>query len=91
LSLIGATTAAHSRQGSVKLEQQIDRIVQRIEAKLSKRLLIILDIWSGSVITSAKKAIRLHNERVVKDREQQLERAIEESVDFENLNNSNDT
>jgi hypothetical protein len=68
---------------SVKLEQQIDRIVQRIEAKLDQKAAEHLRRLEWEREYERKKKIRVHNERVAKDREQQLERAIGESVDFE--------
>jgi hypothetical protein len=67
----------------VKLEQQIDRIVQRIEAKLEQKAAEHLRHLEWEREYERKKTIRVHNERVVKDRECQLERSIGESVDFE--------
>jgi hypothetical protein len=67
----------------VKLEQQIDRIVQRIESKLEQKAAEHLRHLDWEREYERKKTIRMHNERVVKDRERQLERAIEESIDFE--------
>ena len=68
---------------SVKLEQQIDHIVQRIDDKLKKKAADHLRHLEWERDYERKKAIRLHNERVAEDREQQLDRAISESVDFE--------
>jgi hypothetical protein len=68
---------------SVKLEQQIDHIVQRIDDKLKKKAADQLRHLEWERDYERKKAIRLHNERVAEDREQQLDRAISESVDFE--------
>jgi hypothetical protein len=67
----------------VKLEQQVDRIVQRIEAKLERKAADRIRHLEWEREYERKKKIRVHNERVVKDRERQLERAIDESVDFE--------
>jgi hypothetical protein len=68
---------------SVKLEQQIDHIVKRIDDKLRKKAAEHLQHLEWQRDYERKKAIRLHNERVKEDRAQQLERAISESVDFE--------
>ena len=68
---------------SVKLEQQIDRIVQRIEAKLEQKAAEHIRHLTWEREYERKKKIRLHNERVAKDRDRQLERAIGESEDFE--------
>jgi len=68
---------------SVKLEQQIERIIQRIEAKLVKKATDHLRRLEWERDYERKKTIRLHNERVMEDRAQQLERAISESQDFE--------
>lgn len=68
---------------SVKLEQQIDRIVQMIEAKLEQKAAEHLRHLEWEREYERKKKIRLHNERVAKDRDRQLERAIGESEDFE--------
>jgi hypothetical protein len=68
---------------SVKLEQQIERIIQRIEAKLVKKATDHLRRLEWERDYERKKTIRLHNERVIEDRAQQLERAISESQDFE--------
>lgn len=68
---------------SVKLEQQIDRIIERIENKLEQKAQEHIEHLKWQRDYERKKAIRLHNERVLEDREQQLERAIKESVDFE--------
>ena len=67
----------------VKLEQQIDRAVQRIEAKLERKAADRIRHLEWEREYERKKKIRVHNERVVKDRERQLERAIDESIDFE--------
>ena len=67
----------------VKLEQQVDRIVQRIEAKLERKAADRIRHLEWEREYERKKIIREHNERVVKDRELQLERAIDESIDFE--------
>lgn len=67
----------------VKLEQLIDQIVQRIEAKLAQKATDHLRHLEWERDYERKKAIRLHNERVAEDRDQQLERAIEESTNFE--------
>jgi hypothetical protein len=67
----------------VKLEQQIDRIVQRIESKLEQKAAEHLRHLDWEREYERKKTIRLHNERVAEDRELQLEKAIGESVDFE--------
>jgi hypothetical protein len=67
----------------VKLEQQIDRVVQRIEAKLEQMAAEHLRHLEWERDYKRKKKIREHNERVAEDRERQLERAIEESVNFE--------
>ena len=68
---------------SVKLEQQIDHIVKRVDDKLKKKAADHLSHLEWQRDYERKKAIRLHNERVKEDRAQQLERAISESVDFE--------
>jgi len=68
---------------SVKLEQQIDRIVEKIELKLIQKAKEHVEHLAWKRDYDRKLAIRQHNKRVVKDRERQLERAIEESVDFE--------
>jgi hypothetical protein len=68
---------------SVKLEQQIDRIVEKIEIKLIQKAKEHLEHLAWKRDYDRKLAIRQHNKRVVKDRERQLERAIGESVDFE--------
>ncbi len=68
---------------SVKLEQQIDRIVEKIEQKLDQKARAHLEHLAWERDYERKKAIREHNERVIEDREQQLERAIAESLDFE--------
>lgn len=68
---------------AVKLEQQVERIVQRIEAKLEQQAADHLRRKEWHRDYERKKAIRLHNERVLEDRAQQLERAINESLDFE--------
>lgn len=68
---------------AVKLEQQVERIVQRIEAKLEQQAADHLRRKEWHRDYERKKAIRLHNERVLEDRAQQLERAINESLNFE--------
>ena len=68
---------------AVKLEQQVERIVQRIEAKLEQQAADHLRRKQWHRDYERKKAIRLHNERVLEDRAQQLERAINESLNFE--------
>jgi hypothetical protein len=68
---------------SVKLEQQIDHIVKRVDDKLKKKAADHLSHLEWQRDYERKKAIRLHNVRVKEDRAQQLERAISESVDFE--------
>ena len=68
---------------SVKLEQQIDRIVQRIESKLEQKAADHIRHLEWEREYERKLAIRNHNERVAEDRERQLERAIDESEDFE--------
>ena len=68
---------------SVKLEQQIDRIVQRIESKLEQKAADHIRHLEWEREYERKLAIRNHNERVAEDRERQLERAIGESEDFE--------
>ena len=68
---------------SVKLEQQIDRIVEKIDLKLDQKAQVHLEHLAWERDYKRKKAIRIHNERVAEDRSQQLERAIEESVKFE--------
>lgn len=70
-------------KGSVKLEQQIDRIVQRIESKLEQKAADHIRHLKWEREYERQKAIRIHNERVAEDRAQQLERAIGESEDFE--------
>jgi hypothetical protein len=66
----------------VKLEQQIDRIVEKIELKLIQKAKEHLEHLAWKRNYDRKLAIRQHNKRVVKDREHQLERAIAESVHF---------
>ena len=68
---------------SVKLEQQIDRIVEKIELKLVQKAKEHLEHLAWKRDCDRKLAIRQHNKRVAKDRERQLERAIAESVNFE--------
>jgi hypothetical protein len=68
---------------SVKLEQQIDRVVEKIELKLVQKAKEHLEHLAWKRDYDRKLAIRQHNERVAEDREKQLERAIGESVDFE--------
>ncbi len=68
---------------SVKLEQQIDRVVEKIELKLVQKTKAHLEHLAWKRDYDRKLAIRQHNKRVAEDREQQLERAISESVDFE--------
>ena len=68
---------------SVKLEQQIDHIVKRVDDKLKKKAADHLSYLQWQRDYERKKAIRLHNVRVKEDRAQQLERAVCESVDFE--------
>jgi hypothetical protein len=68
---------------SVKLEQQIDRIVEKIELKLIQKAKEHLEHLAWKRDYDRKLAIRQHNKRVAKDRERQLERAIGESEDFE--------
>ena len=68
---------------SVKLEQQIDRAVEKIELKLVQKAKEHLEHLAWKRDYDRKLAIRQHNERVAEDRELQLARAIEESVDFE--------
>lgn len=68
---------------SVKLEQQIDRVVEKIELKLIQKAKEHLEHLAWKRDYDRKLAIREHNKRVVKDRERQLERAIEESINFE--------
>ena len=68
---------------SVKLEQQIDRIVEKIDLKLDQKAQAHLEHLAWERDYERKKAIRIHNERVAEDRAQQLERAIGESVKFE--------
>lgn len=68
---------------SVKLEQQIDRIVEKIDLKLEQKAQAHLEHLAWERDYERKKAIRIHNERVAEDRAQQLERAISESLDFE--------
>jgi hypothetical protein len=68
---------------SVKLEQQIDRVVEKIEQKLDQKAKAHLEHLAWERDYERKKAIREHNERVIEDREQQLERAIAESLDYE--------
>ena len=70
-------------KSGVKLEQQIYRAVQRIEAKLERKAADRIRHLEWEREYERKKKIRVHNERVVKDRELQLERAIDESIDFE--------
>ena len=67
---------------SVKLEQQIDRIVEKIELKLVQKAKEHLEHLAWKRDYDRKLAIRQHNKRVTKDRERQLERAIAESVKF---------
>lgn len=69
---------------SVKLEQQIDRIVEKIDLKLVQKAKARLEHLAWEREYERKKVIRMHNERVAEDRAQQLERAVEESVKFEN-------
>jgi len=68
---------------SVKLEQQIDRAVEKIELKLVQKAKEHLEHLAWKRDYDRKLAIRKHNERVAKDRERQIERAIGESDDFE--------
>jgi hypothetical protein len=68
---------------SVKLEQQIDRVVEKIELKLNQKAKEHLEHLAWKRDYDRKLAIRQHNKRVAEDREQQLERAIGESVDYE--------
>ena len=68
---------------TVKLEQQIDRVVERIALKLEQKAQEHLRHLEWQRDYERKREIRLHNERVVEDRSQQLERAIEECVKFE--------
>jgi hypothetical protein len=68
---------------SVKLEQQIDRIVQWIDDKLEQKAAEHLRHLAWKRDYGRKLAIRNHNKRVAEDREQQLERALGESVDYE--------
>ena len=68
---------------SVKLEQQIDHIVKRVDDKLKKKAADHLSHLEWQRDYERKKTIRLHNVRVKEDRAQQLERAVCESVDFE--------
>ena len=68
---------------SVKLEQQIDRVVEKIELKLVQKFKEHHEHLAWEREYDRKLAIRQHNKRVAEDREQQLERAIGESVDFE--------
>ena len=68
---------------SVKLEQQIDRIIEKIDLKLDQKAQAHLEHLAWERDYKRKKAIRIHNERVAEDRSQQLERAIDESVKFE--------
>ncbi len=68
---------------SVKLEQQIDRVVEKIELKLVQKAKAHLEYLAWKRDYDRKLAIRQHNKRVADDREQQLDRAIGESVDFE--------
>jgi hypothetical protein len=68
---------------SVKLEQQIDRIVEKIELKLIQKAKEHLEHLAWKRDYDRKLAIRQNNKRVVKDRERQLERAIGESLNFE--------
>jgi hypothetical protein len=68
---------------SVMLEQQIDRVVEKIELKLVQKAKAHLEHLAWKRDYDRKLAIRQHNKRVAEDREQQLERAISESIDFE--------
>jgi hypothetical protein len=68
---------------TMKLEQQIDRVVEKIELKLVQKAKEHLEHLAWEREYDRKLAIRQHNKRVAEDREQQLERAIGESVDFE--------
>jgi hypothetical protein len=68
---------------AIKLEQQIDRIVERIDEKLDQKAKAHLEHLAWERDYERKKAIRIHNQRVAKDRGQQLERAIEESSKYE--------
>ena len=68
---------------TVKLEQQIDRVVEKIELKLVQKAKEHLEHLAWKRDYERKIAIRQHNKRVAEDREQQLDRAISESVDFE--------
>jgi hypothetical protein len=70
-------------KASVKLEQQIDRIVEKIELKLVQKAKEHLEHLAWKRDYDRKLAIRQHNKRVAEDRERQLERAIAESVNFE--------
>ena len=66
-----------------KLEQLIEQIVQRIDAKLVQKAADHIRHLEWEREYERKNAIRLHNKRVVEDRELQLERAIRESAVFE--------
>lgn len=68
---------------AIKLEQQIDRIVERIDEKLDQKAKAHLEHLAWERDYERKKVIRIHNQRVAKDRGQQLERAIEESSKYE--------
>ena len=68
---------------SVKLEQQIDRVVEKIELKLVQKAKEHIEHLAREREYNRKLAIRKHNGRVAEDRERQLERAIGESEDFE--------
>ena len=76
-------TSVIQDKASVKLEQQIDRIVEKVELKLVQKAKEHLEHLAWKRDYDRKLAIRQHNDRVAEDRELQLERAIEESVDFE--------
>jgi len=68
---------------SVKLEQQIDRVVEKIELKLVQKAKEHIEHLAWEREYNRKLAIRKHNERVAEDRERQLERAIGESENFQ--------
>lgn len=70
---------------SVKLEQQIDVIVEKIDHKLDAKAKAHLEHLAWEKEYERKREIRIHNQRVTADRARQLQVAIKESKDFEKL------
>lgn len=72
-------------KASVKLEQQIDLIIEKIVQKLDAKAKAHIEHLAWEKEYERKKAIRIHNTRVTEDRARQLQVAINESKDFEKL------